>query len=192
MPRQVMLKQLTQSDQKKLAAIYRQYRSEFIAWMTSHYPVGEDVARDIYQNTFITMSAKLQNGEIDKLQCSTKTYLFGIAKNKYREYVRRNGRAEKIHESIEQKIDSSPSEQQNRDLQIMLNKALDCLGEPCRSVLELYYFHGLSMDEIQSHFRYKNNGTAKNMKYKCLVRLRRIFQEDCKRKGVLNNKVNRQ
>lgn len=187
-----MLKQLTQSDQKKLAAIYRQYRSEFIAWMTHHYPIGEDVARDIYQNVFITMSAKLQNGEIDNLHCSTKTFLFGIAKNKYREYVRKNGRADKIHESIGQNIDVGPFDDEKRDHQIILKNALDRLGEPCRSVLELYYFHGLSMDEIQSHFRYKNNSTAKNMKYKCLVRLRRIFHEECRKNGVLKNKLKRQ
>jgi RNA polymerase sigma factor (sigma-70 family) len=57
----------------------------------------------------------------------------------------------------------------------MMEKAISHLGEPCKSLIEAYYLQKRSMQEIAVNFGYTNADNAKNQKYKCLMRLKKIF-----------------
>ena len=57
----------------------------------------------------------------------------------------------------------------------MMDRALNSLGEPCKSLLEAYYIQKKGMAEIASLFGYTNADNAKNQKYKCLMRLKKLF-----------------
>ena len=57
----------------------------------------------------------------------------------------------------------------------MMNNALNSLGEPCKGLLEGYYIHKKGMQELAQEFGYTNADNAKNQKYKCLMRLKKIF-----------------
>jgi len=65
-------------------------------------------------------------------------------------------------------------EQRNADF-LLMEKAMSGLGEPCKSLLESYYLQKKSMVEIAADFGYTNADNAKNQKYKCLMRLKKIF-----------------
>ena len=67
-------------------------------------------------------------------------------------------------------------EQRNRDFLVM-EQAMNNLGEPCKSLLEAYYMEKKSMVEIAGDFGYTNADNAKNQKYKCLMRLKKIFSQ---------------
>ena len=58
-----------------------------------------------------------------------------------------------------------------------MEKSLNSLGEPCRSLLKAYYLETKSMVEIAGDFGYTNADNAKNQKYKCLMRLKKIFSQ---------------
>ena len=49
------------------------------------------------------------------------------------------------------------------------------LGEPCNTIISDFYLYDASMQDICEKFGYTNPDNAKNQKYKCLVRLKRIF-----------------
>ena len=49
------------------------------------------------------------------------------------------------------------------------------LGEPCRTLLEDFYIKASSMQDITEKFGYTNADNAKNQKYKCLMRLKKMF-----------------
>lgn len=55
--------------------------------------------------------------------------------------------------------------------------ALEMLGDPCRSLLHLYYYQNLNMEDITTLLGYKNTDTTKNQKYKCLKRLQNLYSE---------------
>ena len=61
-----------------------------------------------------------------------------------------------------------------------MNKAINSLGEPCKSLLEAFYLKKKNMQEIATVFGYTNAENAKNQKYKCLMRLKKIFFDDYK------------
>jgi DNA-directed RNA polymerase specialized sigma24 family protein len=60
---------------------------------------------------------------------------------------------------------------------LVMEQSLNNLGEPCRSLLKAYYLEMKSMVEIAGDFGYTNADNAKNQKYKCLMRLKKIFSQ---------------
>ena len=173
-----MIQQLQKGDQKVMGEIYRLYRSDFIDWMKARYNCSNETARDIYQNTMLTISLKAQNGTLNIVDSSLKTYIYGVAKNKYKEYQRTNGRYLSMEEGSFDHLQTEEPASSNEAEVALVHKCLIELGDPCKTVLELYYFHGMTMEEISSHLTYKNSQTAKNMKYKCFRRLKEIFQRE--------------
>ena len=70
--------------------------------------------------------------------------------------------------------DIEKHEARNLEFSVM-EKALLSIGEPCRSLLEAYYLQKRNMAEIAESFGYTNADNAKNQKYKCLTRLKKLF-----------------
>jgi hypothetical protein len=56
-----------------------------------------------------------------------------------------------------------------------MNESLDKLGEPCRSLIRDFYLNKMNMDDLAEKFGYTNADNAKNQKYKCLQRLKKMF-----------------
>ena len=77
-------------------------------------------------------------------------------------------------ETIATEDDLEMYEQRTEDFE-MMEQALQHLGEPCKELLESYYIRKKNMSEIAKEFGYTNADNAKNQKYKCLMRLKKIF-----------------
>jgi hypothetical protein len=56
-----------------------------------------------------------------------------------------------------------------------MEAAMYKIGEPCKSLLDAYYLQKKSMQDIATEFGYTNADNAKTQKYKCLLRLKKIF-----------------
>ena len=87
---------------------------------------------------------------------------------------RYNPAIEIAEETIPVEEDIEDHEKKNEDFMLM-EHAMDKIGEPCKSLLEAYYFQKKSMPEIADFFGYTNADNAKTQKYKCLIRLKKIF-----------------
>ncbi len=81
---------------------------------------------------------------------------------------------ELIKETVPVEDEIEVHEKKNADFTLMEN-ALIKIGEPCKSILEAYYIQKKSMPEIAEIFGYTNADNAKTQKYKCLMRLKKIF-----------------
>ncbi len=58
---------------------------------------------------------------------------------------------------------------------LKMNEAMDGLGEPCVSIIRDFYIHGHSMESISAKYGYIIADNAKNQKYKCRQRLKKLF-----------------
>jgi RNA polymerase sigma factor (sigma-70 family) len=66
-----------------------------------------------------------------------------------------------------------------------IEKVLLKLGEKCRTILEQFYFHSLSMESIARQFGFKTVESAKVQKYKCIETARKLALET----SMLNEKT---
>ena len=177
------LKELQLGNAEALAEVYQSYRAEFLQWMMSNFGCVEQDAKDIYQNTILTFSEKIRNEQISNLNSSLKSYIFGIGKKKFLEHRRSTYRQRRIQDPTMGPEEATEVDKREYEAQLeLVEHSLELLGEPCRSLLELYYFHNMSMDEISAQLRYKNRNTTKNLKYKCMLRLQKIFKNEWQKK----------
>jgi DNA-directed RNA polymerase specialized sigma24 family protein len=79
-----------------------------------------------------------------------------------------------LEETVQVEEDLEIHEKRNTDFAIM-ERALNSLGEPCRSLIEGFYIKKLDMQALSKEFGYTNADNAKTQKYKCLMRLKKLF-----------------
>ena len=173
---QALLKGLAQNDSKAVETLYKSHFG-----MIQHFVINNngsfDDARDIFQEAMILLYEKVQL-EHFVLTCQIKTYLFSVCKNLWLKRLQQMGKystpLSTQEESISVEEDLDQFEKKDAAFAIM-DRALNSLGEPCKSLLEGYYLNKKGMQELASQFGYTNADNAKNQKYKCLMRLKKLF-----------------
>ena len=146
---------------------------------------NQDDAKDIFQEALIVLFEKVRTGSFE-LNCQIKTYVYSVSR---RLWLKRLGQLQKfstdlgnIEDQVSVEEELEVHEQKNADFHLM-EKAMRSLGEPCKSLLESYYLEKMSMLEIADNFGYTNADNAKNQKYKCLMRLKKLFFDQYKNKS---------
>jgi RNA polymerase sigma factor (sigma-70 family) len=134
-------------------------------------------AEDIFQEAIIILLEKSRSGSFH-LECRLKTYLYSVCRHLW--LKRLNGQSGQLplSEVLEDTVpvNAEVEEYEKKDQEYaMMHEALTQLGEPCKTLIENYYLHKKSMLEIAAEFGYTNADNAKNQKYKCLMRLKKIF-----------------
>jgi RNA polymerase sigma-70 factor (ECF subfamily) len=178
---QSVIEKIKNGDEEKLSAIYRAYRNDFIYWAVRNYGCTEEAAKDVFQVSIVIFYENIMSGKLVSLHSSVKTYLFAIGKNKLMEGQVAQRKQQHIqdnfkYEAFEGSDDSSELENKE-EIYHNLEAALQELGEPCKTVLNLFYYQNKGIDEIAAALHYKGNDSAKTQKYKCLMRLKKIFAQ---------------
>jgi RNA polymerase sigma factor (sigma-70 family) len=173
---QLLLKGLANNDSKAIDTIYKDNFSTVQAFILNNNGTYDD-ARDIFQEAMITLYEKSKS-ESFVLTSQIKTYIYSVCKRLWLKRLQQIGRyvaaGEGLEETLPVEMDLEFHEKRNVEFAIM-ERALNSLGEPCKSLIEAYYIHKKGMTEIAAQFGYTNADNAKNQKYKCLVRLKKLF-----------------
>ena len=179
---QQLLVALAAGERGATEQIYQQQYHIINSWLIKNGGSGADAA-DIFQEAMVVLFGKAQDEDF-RLTCSIGTYLFAISKHLwYKKLQQQNRSPIFLNDRIEDEEDDKGiayeeeiNVHQEREAHYeSLNSALDKIGEPCRSLLKAYYHHDKNMQEIAADFGYTNPDNAKNQKYKCLARLRKLF-----------------
>jgi len=175
-----IITKIKNGGQAELGVVYETYREEFLHWIMKEYKCSTDDSQDIYQLTILVFYDNIKNGKLEHLVSSVKTYLFGVGKNLVMEWRRKSGRSTPLDQErwlndyAMEESDNAPTEQMVHAARNALSK----LGEPCRQLIEMFYYGKKSMEEITEELHYKNAETAKNQKCKCMKRLRKLYEEE--------------
>lgn len=176
-----LLTGLAAGSDDALTHLYHQYYPMVLHFITTNSG-SEDDARDIYQEVLIVLYEKVRSGSLE-LHCQLKTYLYSIGRRLWLKqlaqrsrYVVRDVESSATDEFSAQEINDDLLDHEERDRQFtLMADSLDRLGEPCRTLLDDFYMQQLSMQMITEKFGYTNADNAKTQKYKCLMRLKRLF-----------------
>ncbi|MEO5978922.1 MAG: sigma-70 family RNA polymerase sigma factor [Chryseolinea sp.] len=175
--------------QSELAAVYKEFRDEFLHWITREYRCSADDGKDIYQMTILIFYDNIRQGKLQHLVSSVKTYLFGIGKNIARENLRKEKKFVSIGQEkwLWEHLTDEPSQHIDEGIFARAKLALEKLGQPCQRLIELFYYEKKSIPEITDALGYKNPETAKNQKCKCMARLRKLFEQETTSSSTIFN-----
>ena len=165
---------LRSKDERSLKLVYRQHYA-MITNMVMNNGGSLQEAKDVYQDAVIVLYEKLQDEQFE-LNCLIKTFLYSVSRNIWLKQLKVRKRFEGPlvdTEEITEQLWESAMESEDRYQALAL--ALASLGEPCSSIMRDFYINKSSMEEITEKFGYTNADNAKNQKYKCLKRLKKLF-----------------
>jgi RNA polymerase sigma factor (sigma-70 family) len=138
---------------------------------------NEDDAKDIYQEGIIILHDKIKSGDFE-LTSKLKTFLYSVCRRLWLKKLNHKSRFNVNINDYEDHFVVEPdmANHEEKDQQFLLmDKALLQLGEPCKTIIEDFYIHNKSMQDISEKFGYTNADNAKTQKYKCLQRLKKLF-----------------
>ena len=166
---------------------YLKLQTPFLRQLTSKYPALTIFdAENIYQDTFLAVQNKLLEGRI-KEDTSWSSYIMTIGLNMASKAYRKIGKTDSADDGFDNDGEGSKSKTAREVEKLVKNlseeetplyeneEALSLLGdelthtpEPCGSIIRLFYYTNMSMDEIATKIGYKNATTAKAKKSQCM------------------------
>lgn len=173
---QDLLKRLSINDREAIETIYKEHYGLIQALVINNNG-SEDDAKDIFQEALIVLYEKSKSPSFE-LNCLIKTYLYSVSKRLWLKRLQKSSRYETnvvgLEETVYVEDDFANHEKRNLEFG-MMEQAMGNVGEPCKSLLEAYYIKKMNMQVIAEKFGYTNADNAKNQKYKCLIRLKKLF-----------------
>lgn len=173
---QLLLRGLANNESKAVETIYKESFNMVQAYVLNNNGSYDD-AKDVFQEAMIALYEKAQDKSF-VLTSKINTYVYSVCRRIWLKRLQNNGRyvykLDDFEETIPVEDDLEYLEKSNADFAIM-DRALNSLGEPCRSLLEGFYIKKMDMQELAKEFGYTNADNAKNQKYKCLMRLKKLF-----------------
>lgn len=174
---QYVVDKLKEEDLKTLDKVYLTYKKEFFLFART-FSIPEGDIADVYQETIISLYENIQNKKLEHLTSTLKTYVFAIGKFKIYTQLKKNKSlthdGNVIHISEEMQVFETEVDEER---QLRLQKGLSQLGAKCQKILELYYYKGMALDEIQTELDYTSKDVLKSQKSRCLKQLKELVKK---------------
>jgi RNA polymerase sigma factor (sigma-70 family) len=175
------------ADSEIILGILNDSKDTLSRLYTSYFPMvlqlvlknngNEDDAKDLFQESIIVLYNKVKRGNFE-LNSKLKTFLYSVCRRLWLKRLNEQSKTirniKDFSEIISVEDDLEMHEEKDKQFAIMESSLLQ-LGEPCKTIIEDYYIHNRSMQEICEKFGYTNSDNAKTQKYKCLQRLKKLF-----------------
>ena len=172
----ILLKGIAAEDKGSIEQLYRQYYIMVQSMVLANAGNNDDAA-DLFQETIIVLYEKIKKGNFE-LQCLLKTFLYSVARRLWLKKLQQQQRYISQPDGLEETIPVENEIESHLKLQndfYLMESSMNKIGEPCKSLLQAYYLQKKHMNVIAQEFGYTNADNAKTQKYKCLVRLKKLF-----------------
>jgi RNA polymerase sigma factor (sigma-70 family) len=173
-----LLDRIRKGDEEALAALYRSNQRSVTALVTRNSGTVNDAA-DVLQESLVVLWERVRSGRYEQ-RAKLDTFLFATAKNVWLRRLARRRREipAEIDPEETSSTDPSPLEAMIESERAQLVKlALTKLGEPCRTLLVLFYWEEASMEQIAARLGFANAETAKSKKYQCKKALQLLLRD---------------
>ena len=173
-----LLEAIRRGDEGALARLYGTSRPQVTAYVLRNSGTADD-AEDMLQEALVILWERVRTGRFT-YDAKLETFIVGTVKNLwYRRLAR--GRREVPVEPDPETADPDPRSPLDQLVEseeaALLADALRRIGEQCRSLLLMFYWEELSMEEIARRMGFANADTAKAKKYQCKKALEQAVKQ---------------
>ena len=172
----VLLEGLAREDKGCIERIYRENYSMVQTYILNNNGSAEDAA-DVFQEAMIVLFERTKAGNFE-LNCQLKTFIYSVCRRVWLKKLQQMQRFTRQSDDLEEVVpveEEMETHEKRQNEFSMMDQAMLKIGEPCKSLLEAYYIQKKQMQQIATEFGYTNADNAKTQKYKCLVRLKKLF-----------------
>ncbi len=169
---EAILDMLNRGDDEGLVLLYRHCRGAVTSYVLRNSGTPDD-ADDMLQEALIALWERVRAGRYTR-EAKLETFIVAVVKNIWHRRLLRKRREPVQTTDPDSMPDGEPGvlEELLHDEQAAaVQRALESMGEPCRTLLLLYYYDELAMEEIAKRMGFANAATAKSKKYQCKKQL---------------------
>lgn len=140
-------------------------------------------AEDVFQDTILAFLHNVEKGKT--LTSTLKDYFYIIARNLWFKRLQRRPKTNEFNEAIVVELDNGPEIEKLLEYERRYQVIEDCktkLSKQCREIIDsIYQQDRSSMAEVAENQKLANPHTARQIKYRCLKKLK-----SCVRKRLAN------
>ncbi len=171
---QRLLELIRAGDRAGLERLYDDTRRPIVTHVTRNGG-SADEAEDILQESVVIVWEKVRSPGFT-LAAKLGTYTFAVASRLWLRRLARRRREPSLEIDPDGiAADAPETSEDDRERVEAMRQAFDRLGEPCRTLLLLYYWEQLSMADVAVHMGFANADVAKAKKYQCKEQLRGLM-----------------
>lgn len=164
--------------------------------------LSADDIEDLYQETFMAVYENLRKGTV-KYNTAWSAYLIEIGKNLATKKIGKSLKSEsldgmygydeekqemqvrRVESLLQEYMQEDDSLCNNVEVVHVLGDALQFTPEPCSTIIRLFYYDDMSMEEISTAVNMKNADTAKSKKSQCMKGFVTRVKTTLKRLGII-------
>ena len=182
---------------------YNKVRPLFVNTLRKRFSqLDYNTIENLYQDAFLAVYENLQAGKVRE-DTSWSSYIIQIGLNLATKELQHSGLTDSIHESnndneegrneisrtveklLSECFDEDETMYQNVDALSLLGEELNYTPEPCNTIIRLYYYAKMSMEDIATAVNFKNATTAKSKKSQCMKSLTERVKASFKRAEII-------
>jgi RNA polymerase sigma factor (sigma-70 family) len=172
----ILLEGIAAEDSNSIEQLYKQHYNMVQTIVVANGGSKDDAA-DLFQETVIVLFEKVKAGGFE-LSSLLKTFIYSVARRLWLKKLQQQQRFTTQADDLQDIVPVEDEIEQHVKLQndfTLMETSMGKVGEPCKSLLNAYYMQKKDMNTIAAEFGYTNADNAKTQKYKCLVRLKKLF-----------------
>lgn len=182
---------------------YNKVRPLFVNTLRKRFSqLDYNTIENLYQDAFLAVYENLQAGKVRE-DTSWSSYIIQIGLNLATKELRHSGLTDSIYESnndneegrneisrtveklLSECFDEDETMYKNVDALSLLGEELNYTPEPCNTIIRLYYYAKMSMEDIATAVNFKNATTAKSKKSQCMKSLTERVKASFKRAEII-------
>lgn len=170
-----ILQKIREYDHRVITDLYIRYLNEIITFLQRKYPTfTKQDAEDIFHKSFYILCDNIQAGK-NKKDGTVKQYIYSICWHLAYDETKRRDRATRKPITIEHPMPpEEPWDELDRKT-TLLTDTVNKLTEPCKSLLELFWFHLKRDAEIVHLMKYSSVDTVRNQRSRCMKKLKKEY-----------------
>jgi len=167
---------MKKGDEEALVMLYEANKRMVRSYILKNSGTNDD-ADDLLQEVIVIVWERVRTGRFEH-SAKLSTFIYATVQNMWRRRLARLKRETPTEFSEMNTLDdtTSPIDLLIEDeISKKISAALVQLGEPCKTLLLLFYWEECSMDDIARKMKFANAETAKSKKYQCKKALEEIL-----------------
>jgi RNA polymerase sigma factor (sigma-70 family) len=170
---------MKRGDEEALVVLYDSNRRMVKSFVLRNNGTDDD-AEDLLQEAVIVLWEKVRSGKFE-YSAKLSTFIFATVQNiwwRRLAKMKREVPSELNSEILKSDSASALDEMIESEQSKKISAALVKIGEPCKTLLLLFYWEEKSMDEIAHQLKFANADTVKSKKYQCKKALEKILHDE--------------
>ena len=168
---------IRKGDERALTELYSLTRKMVTSYIIRNSGTHDD-ADDMLQESLIVLWERVRTGRFE-YTAKLSTFIFSTARNIWMRRLAHQRREvtgalepSGVPGDDEPTLERMAAEEESQGVQA----AMEVIGEPCRTLLLLFYWEELSLDDIARRMGFANANTVKSKKYQCKKALRALLE----------------